>query len=388
LSTTSPHTDADGVLTIAAVGDVIVNREQPETMFESTGAVLRAADITFGNCETPYGEPAPRNPIARGALNSDPSNAAALATAAGFDVMSFANNHHLDHGYGPFEQTLEVLRGHGIATCGAGMDIEEARKPAIVECNGTKVAFLAYATVMFLGYEAEIGKPGAAPLRAHTHYVQVEDEQPGTPPDILTFTDPADLEAMKRDVRQAKEVADIVVFTCHWGLHYTRAKVAHYEREAARAAIDAGADIVLGHHAHILKGVDSYRGKLIFHSLGNFAMDLPVLTEGAVTSPRALETFRRYPNDFQYDPEYPRYPFTPDARKTLIVRMRVRNRRIDAVEILPCLIQPDNSPRLVDPGEPMFLEIVDYLSAIGAEENMTASVEANGSSVIVTASTD
>jgi poly-gamma-glutamate synthesis protein (capsule biosynthesis protein) len=309
-------------------------------------------------------------------------------TAAGFDVMSFANNHHLDYGYGPFEQTLEVLHGLGIETCGAGLDIEQARRPAIIERNGTRVAFLGYGTVMFIGYEAGVGKPGGAPLRAHTKYVLVEEEQPGTPPDILTFTDPADLAAMREDVRRAKELADIVVFTCHWGLHYSRAKVAHYEREAARAAIDAGADIVLGHHAHILKGVDSYRGKLIFHNLGNFAMDLPDLTVGTVASPRGLETFERYAHEFVDDPEYPHYPGPVDSRKSLIVRMHVKFRSIDSVEVLPCLIQPDHSPRLVDPAEPMFQEIVDYLTAIGAEEGMTASVERQGDRVIVKPSAD
>lgn len=371
-------------LRIVAVGDVIVNREQPETLFDSVGATLRSGDITFGNLEAPYSESATRNPITRGAVLAHPRNLPALKTAAGFNVMSFANNHHLDYGYDAFHRTLELLREQDIATCGVGVDIDEARKPAIIERNGVRVAFLGYATVMFLGYEADVNKPGAAPLRAFTVYHQSEEEQPGTPPDIFTYANRDDLLAMQDDVRRAKEVADVVVFSCHWGLHFVRSKVADYERELARAAIDAGADVVLGHHQHILKGIDSYRGKLIFHGLNNFAMDVPdMLGDKKVTSPRVQAIFKRYPDDFRYNPEDPGWPYRPEAKKTMIVVLDVADGTIGSAEIIPCQIQGDHSPRLVDPSEPLYAEAATYLEEISAEADLRSSVELVDGRIVV-----
>jgi hypothetical protein len=374
---------SEGAVTIAAVGDVIVIRPEPESMFRSTGEVLRTADITFGNCEAPYSEPQPRNPIARGALLGTPASVPALAGAGGFNVMSFANNHHLDYGYPAFARTLELLHENGIATCGAGADIEEARKPAIVESHGVKVGFLAYNSIALLGFEAGPDKPGAATLRAHTVYEQVEQEQPGTKPEIHTFADSVDLASMVEDVKTAREQTDVLIVTPHWGLHYVRGTVADYERVVARAAIDAGADLVLGHHQHILKGVDSYKGKLIFHGLGNFAYDLPLL-EGAIASPRLSVIKRRYPGDVLFgDKDYPRYPFSVDARKTMIVRIFIRDRAIDEVEILPCFIEPDNSPRLLQPDESLYDEVVKYLIAVGAEADLKANFDCTGDRVLV-----
>jgi poly-gamma-glutamate synthesis protein (capsule biosynthesis protein) len=99
-------------------------------------------------------------------------------------------------------------------------------------------------------------------------------EQPGSPPRIVTLTDPDDLAALVADVGAARDEADVVVVTPHWGLHFTPGAIADYESEVGRAAIDAGADIILGHHQHILKPIQVYKGKVIFHGMGNFAVDV------------------------------------------------------------------------------------------------------------------
>ena len=101
----------------------------------------------------------------------------------------------------------------------AGKNIAAAREPAIVECNGVKVAFLAYCSVLRDGYQAESNKPGAAPMRAHSFYVS-EDYQPGTPPRVVTVPYEEDLEALQEDIRKAKRQADVVVMSIHWGLHH------------------------------------------------------------------------------------------------------------------------------------------------------------------------
>jgi poly-gamma-glutamate synthesis protein (capsule biosynthesis protein) len=162
-----------------------------------------------------------------------------------------------------------------------------------------------------------------------------------------------------------------------------RATIADYERELARAAIDAGADIVLGHHAHILKGIDSYRGKLIFHNLNNFAMDVPKLLDKKVTSPRVAEIFRRYPNDLRYNEDDPTWPYSEDSRKTVILKIGVQDGQIGEVEVVPCIIQRDHSPRVVEPGEELFSEIADYLSAIGAEAEVEATIEVRDGRILV-----
>src|SRR6266851_4429486 len=175
---------------------------------------------------------------------------------AGFDIMSFANNPHRDAGYEAFFETLDHLHAHGIATCGAGEDLGQAREPAIVERDGTKVAFLGYSTILFPGYEARPGKPGCTPISVITDYAMSEIEQPGCEAVVTTVVHPSSLQLLREDITRARERADIVVISVHWGIHFTPVEVAQYESELGRAAIDAGADLVLGHHQHILKAIE------------------------------------------------------------------------------------------------------------------------------------
>ena len=139
---------APGVVEVVAGGDVIVNRSEPETVFEQCRDTLRSADIAFANSETTYSIRGTKAANIVGMMRADPRNLSALSYA-GFDVMSFANNHHLDAGPEAFFDTLDGLRNHGILTCGAGADIAEARRPAIIERNGAKVAFLGYSSILW-----------------------------------------------------------------------------------------------------------------------------------------------------------------------------------------------------------------------------------------------
>ena len=81
---------------------------------------------------------------------------------------------------------------------------------------------------------------------------------------------------MVEDIKQVRSVADVVIVSMHWGIHFMPAKLATYQKEVGHAAIDAGADLIIGTHPHILKGIEVYKGKVIFYSLGNFAMDSSV----------------------------------------------------------------------------------------------------------------
>ncbi|MBI2868141.1 MAG: CapA family protein [Chloroflexi bacterium] len=372
---------ASSPITLMGVGDVIVNRPEPESIFTRIRPVLQQADIVFGNCETTYSERGSRNPIARGPVRSHPRNMAGL-TYAGFHVMSFANNHHLDWGYDGFFDTLELLRKKGIQPVGAGKDLAEARTPAIVTCGPTRVAFLAYAPVTFLGYEAGDNKPGSAPMRIYTYYRQVEHEQPGTAPDILTFADPLHLEMMREDIQRARSQADVVVLSFHWGLHFTPATVAMYESQVGRAAIDAGADLVLGHHQHILKGTQVYKGKAIFHGLGLFAID--AYWKEHARSETLQETIRRFPEYAVgiHDVDTS-FPFHPEARQTLIAKAVIRDGRIERVAFLPCMINREGQPEPCPQSDDRFQRIFSYVSQITRAAGFETKFEPHGDEVLV-----
>ncbi len=348
---------------LCAVGDVIVNRENPVSILEPALPILRGADVSFGNCESTYSTTGVRNPHARGEVRGDPRNVEALA--AGFNVMSFANNHHLDSGEPAFFETLRLLHDAGIATCGAGADITQARRPAVIERKGVRVAFLACTAILFPDYDATPTKAGAVPLRTTTEYQQVEMEQPGSPPRIVTRADPADLANLVDDVVKAREIADIVIVSPHWGLHFTPGAVADYETEVGRAAIDAGADIILGHHQHILKPIQVYKGKAIVHGMGNFAMDVDIRHHEGSASLR--EMISRYPGlAVGFRPDYPTYPFHPDSRRTVIVKCRLTKSGITRLSFVPCYINPSGQPVPVSRNSHRFAEVADYMRDITA----------------------
>jgi len=255
-------------------------------------------------------------------------------TYAGFHVVSFASNHTLDWGVDALLDTIDVLKQNGLAVIGVGKDIEEARKPLILERKGVKVAFLAYCSVHRPGYEATADKPGLVPMRAWSIYQPLE-HQPGTPGvRIRTFPDPGDLEAMEEDIRRARTLADVVVVSMHWGIHFERATIAMYQRRVGHAAINAGADLIIGHHAHILKGMEVYKGKVIVYSMCNFAM--------ATTYERALHRRENIPGwremhkayDWELDPDYSGYAWPYDSRKSIVVKALIEDKKVARVSFL------------------------------------------------------
>ena len=371
----------DAVVTLQAVGDVKVNRDHPESAFTHVAPTFHQSDILFGNCESPSSDKGSPNPISSSYRREPPRNLVALKFA-GFHVMSFANNHCLDWGYDAFFDTLERLRKINILPVGAGNDIDEARKPVIIERKGTRVAFLAYASATFLGYAADEQKPGCAPIRVYTHYHQVEHEQPGTDPEIFTFPDPDDLEAMRQDVQKARSSADVVVVSEHWGLHFVPFKLARYESEVAKVAIDAGADLILGHHQHILKAIEVYKGKAIFHSLGNFVIDAASALK-AEKKPGIRRMMKRYADRVGIWPDCPLYPLHPDSRKTVVVKCLIRNKRIEKVSFIPCLINAQNSPEVLTRDNKDFDEGVQYLEEITKKADIDTKFIVEGDEVVV-----
>ena len=368
-------------LTLCGVGDVMVKRDKPESAFELSRPILQAADFTFGNCESTYASSGSPNPATRGVVRADPRNVDGL-TYAGFDVMSFANNHHLDAGYEAFFETLEHLHGNGIQTCGAGQDLDEARQPAIVERDGTRVAFLGYSTIMFPGYEARPGKPGCAPMNILTHYAQSEIEQPGCEARVTTVVAPDALRMLREDIERAKAQADVVVVTPHWGIHFTPVEVSAYESELGRAAIDFGADLVLGHHQHILKGIEVYKGKAIFHGLANFVLDV-YMGEHA-NNPGVKDMQRHFP-EYAIGPRegYPSYPFHPEARQTVIAKAIIEDKQIVSVSFIPCLINTEGQPEPLKSGDSRFDDVSDYQQRISKQVGFDTTFQPGEDEVLV-----
>ena len=271
---------AEGGAAFLAGGDIAINRPEPKGAFGGLIPLFREADVAFANLELPLshgGKPAPEKILLRGA----PEMARALAET-GFDVMAFANNHALDYGEEAFAETLSLMDSLKIPLAGGGMNLREARKPVVLERENLKIGFLAYSSVIPRGFEATDDAPGVNPARAHTAYRPWRDlsEYPGTAPRIDTWAEPAHLARMKRDIRNLRKKVDIVVVNHHWGVSMTH-EVMDFEREIARASIDAGAHLALGGHPHVLQAVEFHRGAPVIYSMGNlmFDFEIPFFTE-------------------------------------------------------------------------------------------------------------
>lgn len=245
-----PYHAASGEIILAAVGDIMLagsaspvfKKRGLSHAFKGSKSVLKRGHIAIGNLEAPITDRGAEFTGKRFRFRSPPDSAVAIKEA-GFSVLSLANNHIMDYGATGLSDSIKYLDSNSILHTGAGMNLDSARKPAILDAAGSKVAFLSYS----LTYPAEY-------FAGHTRY--------GTAPGYAAF--------FRNDIKLARKHADHVVVSFHWGKELAE-KPSPYQRRAARAAIDAGADVVLGHHPHVLQGIERYRNGLILYSLGNYA---------------------------------------------------------------------------------------------------------------------
>jgi poly-gamma-glutamate synthesis protein (capsule biosynthesis protein) len=264
----APGPPADrGEIVLAAGGDVTLGARLEEHLkalavedvtldphgypFARIAHHLRAADLALVNLEGPFtgrGQRLPKNFNFR----ASPHLAEALSRA-GIGAVSLANNHVMDYGAAGLEDTLAALAREGIVAFGAGMSLPAARRGAVVERRGMRIGLLGY---LFLGDHsieppalfAGPGRPGVA----------------GHP------WSAAAMEAMVRqDVGNLRPLVDALVVSFHWGRE-KRYRPEAYQQRLGRAAVEAGAQVVLGHHPHVIQGIEAYRGGLIAYSLGNF----------------------------------------------------------------------------------------------------------------------
>ena len=355
---------------ILATGDIAMDRDAPDTIYDATRETLQAADITFGQLEINYASQGTRLPQARHALLGRKEDGEAIGRA-GYDIVSFASNHCMDFGSEAMLETIENLQQTNVEVIGAGKNIKEARKAAHFTLqDGTKVAFLAYCTILPQDYWATDRRAGCTPMRAFTVYEQVEHDHPGTPARIHTYPHREDLAAMENDIRAAKEIADVVFVSHHWGIHFVQSSIADYQRDIARAAIDAGADAILGHHAHILKGMEIIKDKPVFYSLCNFAVDLRISPE-LYESKGFQEIFTL--ND-KWTPDFnSTYNFPDDSRYSMIARFEINNGSITRSGFMPLHIGSDSVPQIVAADDVRHNEMVEYMRLITEEAGLNAS---------------
>ncbi|MGZ8262572.1 MAG: CapA family protein [Burkholderiales bacterium] len=344
---------ASGTLTILGCGDVGPLHPPMSKYSELVRPILAQADLRFAQVERVYSRRGSLQLHSGGEHSRVDPDYASIFTDCKFDVVSMASNHAMDWGPEALLDTIELLRSRGLHVIGAGRNLEEARAPAVIEMKGVRVAFLAYCSILNKGYEAGSHKPGVAPLRVDSYY-KTFDYQAGVPPEVITVPLAEDFEAMLADVKRAKERADVVVLSLHWGIHFIPRAIAGYQPQVAEAAFAAGADLILGHHAHTPKAIGMHQGKACFYSLSNFMM-----SSTAKTSEKAKVFEQRY--GVTLDPDYPHLSYGSDAKRTLIAKTIVTRAGVESVAFLPVLIDRALRPEPLRHGDSRFEDAVGFM---------------------------
>lgn len=243
----------DKLTKVTATGEIILARGVAQRIeeyqdnlypFHQVKKLLEESDLTISTLEAPASSSCQYCDHCM-VFCAEPEYLAGLSYA-GIDGVSMAANHIKDYyGVDGITETIEILDENNILHTGAGRDVDEAREPWIKEINGIKFGFLGYNDVVPTSYAATENTAGSAW---------------------------ADINNMVADIQAIKSQVDVVVILAHWGIEYTNFPSAR-QNEIAHAAIDAGADLIIGDHPHWVQGVEFYRGKFIIYGVGNFVFD-------------------------------------------------------------------------------------------------------------------
>jgi poly-gamma-glutamate synthesis protein (capsule biosynthesis protein) len=300
----TPATEARRQATFLAVGDIMLSRGVAHAMdikndsqapFRSMANVFRSTDFNFGNLETPFSGNDAR--VGKGLIFNARLRDIAGLRENNFKILSFANNHALDQGVKGLQNTLEHLRSNGLQPVGAGMNLDEAWRPATIVANGIKFGFVA------------------------TSYASYNDGGVDRNEYVARMEDRERLRLAIERLRAEK--VDFIVASMHSGTEYKRTP----DKPAvdfAKAAIDYGADIVIGGHPHWIQTFEVYRGRYIFYSLGNFIFD---------------------------------QSWSTDTQEGLALKITVESpegtsfARASRIELMPVIIEDRSTPRLANEAE-------------------------------------
>ncbi len=334
-------------ISIFAVGDLILDEPAPiEKYFDASREVLKSADVLIGHVETPHTNRSLPSSVDIQAPPSNPEHLKAMVDC-GFDIASVAGNHLYDCGpYGVID-TVSKLRELGITPCGGGANIDEAKAPAIIEKDGITIGVLSYnLTGPRLGW-AMSQKAGCNYVDVQTYYYSPR-EMPGAAPRSYTFILPEALEQLQSEVSELRKKVDIVAVAVHKGNGGNTPKLDTYEQPFCYAAIDAGADIIIGHHHHRLKGVEVYKGKPIFHGLGNYVTVTYAMTAGHNTTPEMLNYLKLRAaegrGDGHYETDY--YPWDKASLYTMIAKVIIDKNGVVDYGFIPALIDSEAAPHI------------------------------------------
>lgn len=294
------HLNSDH-LSLAFVGDIMLSRHvgekiektSPTFPFEKIGGELKEFDIMFGNLECQISDKQGEDWKNCCKFKANPEVIEGLKYA-GFDIVSLANNHALDFGPLPLQDTLIYLVNNGIRYVGIKKNkLNNNENIVIIEKKETKIAYLAY-------YDKKGRK-----------YIHNEEWYPH--PRILIE------DFFVEDIKRAKQISDVVVVSIHWGEEYS---FSHNQRqeEIAHLAVNSGADIIIGHHPHVLQDIEEYNGGVIAYSLGNFVFDQP-------TS---------------------KTPIKQGVRNSMILIVNIKNNQIRNYEIKKVKINDNYQPQLIN----------------------------------------
>lgn len=284
--------------------------------------IMNSADISVVNLETCVSEQGVTKKREGYGFRSKPYTLEGLVNA-GIDLVSTANNHILDYGTDAFYDTINYLDEYKIKYSGIGSNIEEAESMTVIEKNGIKVGFINYTSIIpWNDWRADEEKPGIAPL---------QDK---------------DIERALQNIKICDNKCDILVAILHWGVEY-ESKPQENQVKLAHQIIDAGCDIIIGHHPHVLQGIEFYNDKPIFYSIGNFIF----------------------------------LKMNDDAGKTGIFELKINKDRFISGKIYPINIQYCKANLLLD-DNPLKQEIIDKMIELSEEFNTT--ISADGSFQCVT----
>ncbi|WP_321430912.1 CapA family protein [uncultured Methanolobus sp.] len=309
--------DAENFVSLVAVGDIMLGDhpicighgvgsslkcKEAGNLFSNVSHLLCKADITFGNLECILSD----IDINLKSLSSVSLRGAEKSIyelkSAHFNVVSIANNHVLEHGEFSLKRSKKLLQQHGICAIGVAESKKESRKVFVMNIKGIRIGFLAYCLI-----------------RDKTAYCSVDNEK-----EIID------------DVRNATSKVDILIVSMHWGDEFIRNPSPH-QVELGHAIIDAGAKIILGHHPHVLQGVEEYNGGIIAYSMGNFVFDM----------------------------------WQKKMRESMILQCEFSKDRILKYDIIPVLIDKYYHPTIIqgDNGELLISQIKnDFLQRCGEDE--------------------
>jgi len=274
--------------------------------FEHVKHLLRKGDIVLGNLETVLSKRTNRHGFNKIDLRGEPSWAKLIAEA-GFNVISVANNHAMQHGIDAWHESIRNLRNAGINVVGIKKD-----PILILECKGIRIAILGFS------------------LRPPQYGVL-------SPPYYLTSP-----EEVRERVNQAKGKADLVILSLHWGDEYS-SRPSQEQLQIGESFIRSGATVIVGHHPHVLQGIERKGRAVIAYSLGNFVSDM---------------TVKR-------------------SRESAILSLHLSKQGIEELRLIPLLIGEDSRPYLLDSKEGKLVMglIKKYNARIGLSKDTNAQTE-------------